>query len=74
MSGKDNNEIRADVLLLLDTGRKIPVNYYKRIGSDRRLALWFLSLDQVSIEDLEGDVPASIFDYIKDNAGKPTTY
>lgn len=70
LSGKDNNEIRADVLLLLDTGRKIPVNYYKRIGSDRRLALWFLSLDQVSIEDLEGDVPASIFDYIKDNAGE----
>lgn len=70
VSGKDNNEIRADVLLLLDTGRKIPVNYYKRIGSDRRLALWFLSLDQVSIEDLEGDVPASIFDYIKDNAGE----
>lgn len=70
LSGKDNNEIRADVLLLLDTGRKIPVNYYKRIGSDRSLALWFLSLDQVSIEDLEGDVPASIFDYIKDNAGE----
>lgn len=70
LSDKDNNEIRSDVLLLLDTGRKIPINYYKRIGSDRRLALWFLSLDQVSIEDLEGDVPASIFDYIKDNAGE----
>lgn len=68
LSDKDEEDIQLDVLNLLDYGQPIPPNYFKAIGNNRNLSLWFLSLDKTPITDLEGDVPANIFKHISNDA------
>lgn len=67
LSDKDEEDIQLDVLNLLDYGQPIPPNYFKAIGNNRNLSLWFLSLDKTPITDLEGDVPANIFKHIEND-------
>lgn len=68
LSDKTESEIQLDILNLLDYGKDIPHNYYKALSDNRQLALWFLSLDETPITDLEGDVPANIFKHIQNDA------